>query len=278
MTYRDILVQIDESRPSRNRAARAAAFAARFGARLTGVFLKSDFLRSHMIGEALNYMPQETIDLMIKDHAAGVARASEAARVAFESAAAEGGVESDWLTIAGDDEEILAACARRFDLTILPPSITASLGWRRITAADIGLSSGGPIMVLPDQDAAPTLGERVLIAWKGTRESARALHDAWPLIATAKEVHVLVVAPKGEGGPEGMLQRHFERHGCKPNLIVDRSDDASAGAVLRRQVEALGVDLVVMGLYGRPRLQELVLGGVSRDLLSAAPAPLFLSH
>lgn len=278
MAYRDILVQIDSSSASRARARAAVELAKRSGAQLTGVFLRSEFLRSYMVGEALAYTPQDVIDQMLKDHAAGVARAAAAAREIFEGAAGEAGVTSGWMTIEGDDETMLAACARRFDLTVLPPTATASLGWRRIMAADVGLSSGGPLLVLPEEDAATTLGERVLVAWKDTRESARALHDAWPLIAAAGEVHVLVVAPEGEGGPDGQLQRHLERHGCQANVVVDRSEDASAAEIIRRQAGMLGADLIVMGLYGRPRLQELVLGGVSRDLLAAPPAPLFLSH
>lgn len=278
MAYRDVLVQIDGSTGSRVRAEAAATLAARFGAQLTGVFLKSDFLRNYMAGEALAYLPPDTIERLLKDHADGVNAASEAGREVLEGAAGEAGVTSDWLTIAGDDEAALSNCARRFDLTILPPSATASLGWRSIAAADVGLSSGGPVLVLPERGAPAAIGERVLIAWKDSRESARALHDAWPFIAAAREVHVLVVAPEGEGGPEGRLQRHLERHGCEANLIVDHSDDASAGEILRRQTAALGADLVVMGLYGRPRLQELVLGGVSRDMLGVPPAPLFLSH
>lgn len=278
MTYRDILVQVDETKASADRAAVAAGFAARYGAQLTGVFLRSDFLRSYMVGEALAYTPQETIDLLLKDHAAGVLKASEDARSIFESAAGEAGVQSGWRTVEGDDAEALTAMARRFDLTVLPPIATASMGWRSMTAASVGLACGGPVLVVPDRKPAPAIGARVLLAWKGTRESARALHDAWPLIKQAREVHVLVVAPEGEGGPEGLLQSHFERHGCKANLIVDRSHDASAADILRRQVAGLGVDLVVMGLYGRSRLREIVMGGVSRDLLNDPPVPLFVSH
>ena len=278
MTYRDILIQVDASPASRSRVGTAAALARRSEAQLTGVFLKSEFLRNYMTGEAAVYTATDVLDLLVKEHLAAVASAADEAREMFESAAGDAGIVSRWLTIDGDDGEALSATARRFDLTVIPPEMAASLGWRRIMAADIGLSCGGPVLVLPEAEAAPTVAERVLVAWKGTRESARALHDAWPLIAAAKEVHVLVVAPEGEGGPEGLLQRHFERHGCKPNLIVDRSHDASAGEILRRQVTTLGADLVVMGLYGRPSLQELVLGGVSRDMLGAPPAPLFLSH
>lgn len=278
MTYRDILIQVDTSPASRARVTAAAAMARRADAQLTGAFLKSEFLRNYMAGDAIVYTTTDVLDLLVRDHLAAVAAAAEEAREMFESAAGDAGVVSRWLTLDGDDGEALSAAARRFDLTVIPPDMTASLGWRRIMAADIGLACGGPILVLPDADAAPTVGERVLVAWKGTRESARALRDAWPLITAAKEVHVLVVAPEGEGGPEGLLQRHFEQHGCKPNLIVDRGHDASAGEILRRQVAGLNADLLVMGLYGRPRLQELVLGGVSRDMLGAPPAPLLLSH
>ncbi len=278
MTYRDILIQVDTSPASRARVTAAAALAGRSGAQLTGVFLKSEFLRNYMAGEAIVYTATDVLDLLVKDHLAAVAVACEDARATFESLAGDAGVGSRWLTLDGDDGEALAAAARRFDLTVIPPEMTASLGWRRIMAADIGLACGGPILVMPEQETAPTVGERVLVAWKGTRESARALHDAWPLIAAAKEVHVLVVAPEGEGGPEGLLQRHFEQHGCKPNLMVDRGHDGTAADILRRQATSLGADLVIMGLYGRPRLQELVLGGVTREMLGAPPAPLFLSH
>lgn len=278
MAFRDILVQIDETAGSRTRAAAAAALAGQVQAQLTGAFLKSDFFRTYQGADAFNYMPPETVDRLLQDHAKGVAEAAETARELFESAAADAGVESRWLELAGDDAIALTNCARRFDLTVLPPIARTSFGIARTAAADIGLAAGGPVLVIPDTGPVAGSAERVLVAWKGTRESARALHDAWPLLAEAREVHVLTVAHEGEGGPEGLLQRHLERHGCKPNIIVDRSEDASAADIIRRQVAALGADLLVMGLYGRPRLSEFVLGGVSHDLLARPPVPLLLSH
>ena len=278
MTFRDILVQIDETGAARARAAAAAALAARAQAHLTGVFLKSQFLRTYMGAESLSYMPPDTIERLLQDHASGVAEAAEAARDIFETAAGDAGVESAWLELEGDDDLALTACARRFDLTVLPPLARTSLGLMQIPAANIAMAVGGPVLVVPEAGLAATPADRILVAWKGSRESARALHDAWPLLAEASEVHVLVVSREGEGGPEGLLQRHFERHGCKANIIVDRSDDVSAADILRRQVKALDADLVVMGLYGRPRLSEFILGGVSRDLLAAPPVGLFLSH
>ena len=37
-------------------------------------------------------------------------------------------------------------------------------------------------------------------------------------------------------------------------------------------------DLLVMGAFGRSRLREFVLGGVTRRVLRGAPVQLFLSH
>ena len=278
MSYRDILVQIDETAESKARAAVASALAVRSQAFLSGVFLKSYFLHNYMPGEAVVFLSPTDIEALLQGHDAAVTKAAEAARATFEAAAGEAGVVSDWRVIGGDTDDALLACARRSDLTILPPAVDVSFGRHRITAGGLGLAAGGPVLVVPPDSAGAAIGKRVLIAWNGSRESGRALRDAWPLVRSAEQVHVLVVSPHGEGGPDGQLQRHLEHHGCKAELIVDRSDDASAADILRRQVAALGADLVVMGLYGRSRLQELVLGGVSRDLMRDPPAALFLSH
>lgn len=278
MSYRDILVQIDERPESAARAAAAAALAGRLDCRLAGVFLRSSFVRNYGAAEMVAYMPPDAIDALLKEQAAAVDKASDAARLIFERAAGDAGVASDWLTVDGDSDAGLVACARRFDLTVFPTKAVASLGQHQIPAGVLGLASGGPLLIVPDQGAGPRCGERVLVAWKGSREGARALRDAWPLIRRAETVHVLVVSPEGEGGPDGLLQRHLEHHDCKADVIVDRSDDASAGEVIRKQAKALNADLIVMGLYGRPRLQELVLGGVSRDLLNDPPCTLLVSH
>lgn len=66
----------------------------------------------------------------------------------------------------------------------------------------------------------------------------RALKDAWPLIAQADDVHVLIVSPSGETGPDGPLQRVFEHHGCQANLIVYPSEDLSAPKVILEHVKS----------------------------------------
>ena len=117
----------------------------------------------------------------------------------------------------------------------------------------------------------------MLVAWNGSREAARALHDAWPLLTNAEQVDVVVVSPSEKEG-DALLQRHLERHITKLRVTFDHGPDGSASDILRAHVERLEADTVVMGLYGRPRITEILLGGVSSDFLREPPAALFLSH
>lgn len=278
MSYRDILVVMDHAESGAMRARLAADLATRWGAQLSGVFPTSDFMLQFGAAEALTGLSPDDIDRILRDHAKAVEVASEIARTNFETAAREAGVASDWMTVNGDHVDGLVACARRADLTIIPNRMLVHVGQRHLDAADVGVACGGPVLITPHDDYAPPIGKRVLIAWNGSREASRALRDGWPFIEAAEEVHVLVVSPNGEGGPDGMLQRLLERHGIKANLIVDPSEDESAADVIERQMAEFDVDLLIMGLYGRSRLQQLVLGDVSRQLLKEMPAPILMSH
>lgn len=277
MSCRDILVQVDATAPSRTRAATAAALAHRFGAHLTGVFLRTSFPAQYFEGGPYWATPAGVLHEVIQAHNGAVDKAEETARQTFEAVADEAGVRSDWFSLSGDTQEPMADCMRRADLTILPRDPDPVLGQSGISPAQLGLTIGGPILVLPDPSPGQTVGERVLVAWNGKREAARALRDAWTFIAAARQVHVLIVGPKGDG-PDSRLQRHFEHHGCEADVIVDRSEDASAGRVILETAAALKADLVVMGLYGHGRLREFILGGATRELLQQAPIPVLISH
>lgn len=278
MSCSDILVHLDETPVSRHRATAAVSVAKRLGAPVTGVFLKTDLMRDYMTSTALTNMSPADIDAALKAHDKALAAAERKARAFLESAAKAEHVESDWLAVDGDDDEAMIACARRFDLTVFPAVTGKSLGPHRISAPTLALSSGGPVLVVPARAPARVTGDRVLVAWKGTRESARALHDAAPFLRRASEVFVLTVSPDPQDGESGLLDRHLERCGVKARLIDERRRDGAAAGVIRKHIAALNIDLLVMGLYGRPRLQELILGGVSDDLIHAPPCAILTSH
>jgi len=278
MSYRDILVHTDNSAASVMRVKAAVEIAGRSATRLTGAFLESDFLRQFMAAESISALSPGAITQVLDGHRTAVAEAMAQARATFMAAVGDAGVESDWLTLNGDQSMALIAAVHRADLTLFPKSAQVCLGEHTIGAASLALAAGGPVLVLPQDGYAPPVGKRVLIAWNGSREAARALRDAWPLIAAADERHVLIVAPTGDEVADQQLQRLFDRRGCKANFIFDAGRDETAAKALDRQVVELDADLVVMGLYGHSRLQEVVLGGVSRHMLSELRVPLLVSH
>ena len=278
MDYRDILILMDSTAAGSYRAKFGADLAHRWKAHLTGVFLTSEFMLQFGAGESLYGLPPDDIDWLLRDHAKGVEEASEVAKQMFRDGVGEGNVGFDFMKVSGDHPDALIACARRADLVVMPARMAVYMGQKHVSAADVAMASGGPVLVTPTDDYAPPVGKRVLVAWNGSREAARALRDGWPFIRGADEIHVLMVSPSGVDDTDAMLLRLLERHGVKPNLIVDSSKDEHAADVIVRQMAELDIDLLIAGLYGHPRLQEWVLGGVSRQLLRDVPAPLLLSH
>ena len=283
MTYRNILVHVDNTKAAKTRVAAAVALASRVECALTGVFLKSAKYPNYVIADAILPPAGDVLELAIEERTQEVYGASAGARAMFEEAVREASIPFSspfhWLDLDGDSEADLIACARRHDLAILPPEMKPAFSERTIKAAQIGMASGGPVLVLKHGGYPIGFGRRILVAWNDTRESARALRDAMPFLARAEEITFLKVSHRADGELDELMQRHLQSHGCKrANLVVDRSDPESVGDVIKIQVAETGADMVVLGLYGHSRLYELVLGGVSKDLLHDPPMPMLISH
>ncbi len=278
MSIRDILVQVDERETSAPRCELAAGLARAWDATLTGVYLTTPYPSDVFAAERLAYLPRSAADALKTQHDLVAKRAAEAAQRVLRRAADAASTSFEWRQIDGGGDTELIRLARRTDLVVFPPCAMTSLGGRVIEVATLGLACGGPVLIAPEACAWTEPPKRILVAWKNTREAARALHDAWPFLETAEEVTVVMVRPTGEESAAAALSEHLKRHGCNARIMVERDEGPSAAGILRRQVEALGADLVVMGLYGRPRVSEWVLGGVSREFLDDPPAPLLVSH
>ena len=117
-----------------------------------------------------------------------------------------------------------------------------------------------------------------MICWNGTRESARAWRDAWPIILTADEVALALVRPKIDFDDLADLRFRLSRWDRRVDTFVDAAGEGLAAEILRRHASEWGCDLLIMGLYGRSRLSEQFLGGVSREFIADPPCPLLVSH
>jgi nucleotide-binding universal stress UspA family protein len=144
-------------------------------------------------------------------------------------------------------------------------------------------SSGRPVLVVPFAGRFESLGRRVLIGWNASREAARAVNDALPLIAQAEIATVLAANPRrGLGGhgeePGADIARHLARHGLKVEVQHVVAPEIAAGDILLNAAAESVADLLVVGAYGHSRLREMVLGGVTRTLLRQMTLPVLLSH
>jgi nucleotide-binding universal stress UspA family protein len=126
------------------------------------------------------------------------------------------------------------------------------------------------------------IGERVLIAWKSSREAARAVHDAMPFLSGAKYVTAFTFAPRPDGigeEPESLIA-HLRRHGVHAEASRWRANGSELTPVdaLFASLEAQEADLIVAGAYGHARWVEGLFGGVSHDLVRQPSLPVLLSH
>lgn len=277
MSYRNIIVLVDETATSAPRIGAAIDLAARFGASLTGMFLKSGHIPAFVVGDAFTAVT--TLQAYVEERDETVALASAKARKGFESAATGGGIRHDWIEVDGDDEQAVLAAVRRFDLTVFPQEATSSFGTHAISAATVGIGSGAPVLILPERGYPMPFGAKVLVAWKESRESARAVRDAMPFLSAASEVHFLCVAPDAEPHFDNLQRQNLAIHGCADiHMHVDNHTDQPVANAIQRHAGRVGADLVVLGLYGHSRMRELLLGGVSRDMLESIHLPLLVSH
>lgn len=139
-----------------------------------------------------------------------------------------------------------------------------------------------PVLVLPAAAPARPAFERVLVAWNASPESARAVRQALPFLAQAKEVTVAVVEREEHGrtrGPAGGpdVARFLARHGIRADVLRPSTAGDIAGCLLGAAQER-GAGLLVMGCYGHSRFRELLLGGVSRTVLRHMYLPVLMAH
>lgn len=142
------------------------------------------------------------------------------------------------------------------------------------------LRSGRPCIFIPPQMREQPKFDSILIGWKNTREAGRAVADALPLLRGAERVDVISVAeepspPASASGAD--IGRYLSRHGINAEIRT-AAEAPHAGAALLQEARASAAGLIVIGGYGHSRLREWALGGVTRELLSNATVPVFISH
>jgi nucleotide-binding universal stress UspA family protein len=204
---------------------------------------------------------------------------------AFEAELERHGIVGEWRVDRTPSAQDAMIHARYADLVIVgqhDPQ-TGRSSFATLSVADLALVAGRPVLVVPHAGRFATIGERVIVAWNGSREATRAVHDALPLLRAAKSVSVFSIAAQAGESPESRwpgadIAAHLSRHGVPVTTQHTIADPVSVADALLNSASDDGADLIVMGAYGRSQLRELVLGGVTRDVLRMMTVPVLLSH
>jgi nucleotide-binding universal stress UspA family protein len=276
-SIKQVLVHLDATQATRQRLQVAIRVAQQEGARLSAHYAT---------------MPMFLAATMPPEGAAAVAALLEvdqqqraAARAMFDDVVNAAQVDASW------SDTIDASAFRSFALQSLFAYLLV-LGQREPghhlaapVPADfpesVMLASGRPALVLPRFGCPETFGTVATIAWKPTREAARAVTAALPLLRRANEVHVLCWGAHEDGAITGErldLGRYLALHGVQATWHRDASQPDKLGEALLSRLADLSASLLVMGCYGHSRAREWTLGGASRTILASMTVPVLMAH
>ena len=280
MVYKTILMHCNDRR--------------RIAALLTPTVRLAEAFQSHLIG--LSIVPPISVvaggvpgapPFTIDAHCQLYREQSPAMRTAFEETVRGRGMAAEWI----DDDaggysvaEYALPHARTADLVVASQTDPewALTDWLDIPDR-LAMESGRPVLIVPNTGAREEIGEKVLVAWNGRREAARAVFDALPILERAKSVKVVWINPRTERETAGDVPAldigaALARHGVRCEATEVTRPRENAGKVLLDCAREGGADLLVMGCYGHTRLRELVFGGASRYVLSHMSIPVLMSH
>ena len=280
MSYRNILTIVDDVGKPEQTIGAAIKLAETHQAHLTGLHVAADPVMQLYVDGPIS----QDVLIALRDQAA---QSIERARTAFEKVLGQSTLSSDFRSdIAATSviDEVLAMHARHADLVVVTQSDSEKeRAAGNAMPEEVILLSGRPVLVVPYIGIQKDFGNHVLVGWDGSREAARALNDALPILATADKVTVMSVNPKTGTGGTGELAGadialHLARHGIKVEVMHETSNELSPDQVILSRAAELDIDMLVLGAYGTSRMRERLFGGVTRSLLREMTVPVLFSH
>lgn len=169
-----------------------------------------------------------------------------------------------------------ARCADLFIAT-RPYGETGTSDWSELVEAVL-FGGGRALLLVPSGCHRQGPIQTVLIAWNGSRESARALREGLDFIAQASRTVVLIVDPPPDAEPGMDVKAHLARHGVAAEVRTAERQARHVADIILDEARRVSADLIIMGAYGHSRLREQVFGGATRDMLTASDKPILVAQ
>jgi nucleotide-binding universal stress UspA family protein len=274
MDYAVLMAALDLDLPTRGVLTATAKLADLFGARTVGVAAGEATISPY-------YAEGPVAEKFIAATEAELRAQLKSVEKAFRQANASRCERIEWRSAERLPDGFILSSARVVDLIVVARPQPLGNLMRGPDVGNLMMQAGRPVLVVPS-DAPDFSVDRVLVAWKDTREARRAVSDALPILKKAKEVH-LVVIPEHEmdeaagiAGADDVVN-FLARHNVKAFAIA-RPDYGNVGKSIEECAEELGADIIVSGAFGHSRFMEWLLGGVTRHLLGSAKTSVLFSH
>lgn len=280
MTFKTILVCLTDRTSAEKLTRFAAMVADKFDAHLIGVHAVPNVELHPAVGP---YISEDMIERLN----AGTREESEYFGEKFKSAVLPYACVSEWRSVRSRADGISQALtdhALSADLIVMAqPTDGVDTQATYELHRNLILGAGRPILVMPHYGTFETVGDAIILAWNGTRESSRAAHDSLPFLKRAKDVFILGIEGRGASEDDVKLGGHdlaasLARHGVKGTVCNFRKASISVSDELLNAVTDHGADMIVMGAYGHSRVYDFVLGAATSGVLAHMTVPTLFAN
>lgn len=207
-----------------------------------------------------------------------------AALAIFETDALQAGISYQCRTIVdlpGEAAASIGAASRLHDLSIVLQTEPGKHTFDNAIPTEVLFQSGGPVLFVPYTFSGVFKPKHIGICWDGSRSAARALRDAGPFLMQADSLSVISVNSDrwtpSDASPEQAV-KYLTRYGHPVKYIKSEEARSNIQPSILSLAADENLDMLIMGAYGHSRLQENVLGGVTRAMLETMTIPILMSH
>jgi nucleotide-binding universal stress UspA family protein len=273
---KDIVVSLSVGKPRDIAGDFAISVATAFDAHLSAVA----FAYEPVIGGMLVPVPDASL---LESFRTKNSQAAQRAKSGFDEAARRAGVRSESIALPATADEAahrFGTIARDYDLSVLAQAEPDGDVAETLAIEAALFNSGRPVLVVPYIQSTGLNLDRVMVCWDGSRNAARAVADAMPLLRCAGAIEVVTIESQERRNElaGAKIAEHLARRGLKVELKPLVGADIDVADTILSHASDVSADLIVMGGYGHSRLREFILGGATDGMLRSMTVPTLMAH